>query len=234
MAGKAYKLDSGFEVTVFKRRGSRNIRLTVTPHGQVRVSIPSWAPFKAGIDFAKTKQDWIKDMAIQPTELVDGQAIGKAHRLVFNPTNTEKISSRVASGNITVSLPATISISSPAVQNAANEAAVRALRIQSEKLLPQRLNTLSDQYDFDYRSLKIKRLKGRWGSCDQHNNITLNLFLMQLPWDLIDYVIIHELVHTRVLRHGPDFWAAMAEVKPDVKELRKRLRDHRPMLRSYQ
>jgi predicted metal-dependent hydrolase len=71
-------------------------------------------------------------------------------------------------------------------------------------------------------------MKSRWGSCDQHRNIVLNLFLIQLPWEQIDYVLLHELTHTEVLRHGPDFWRAMERVLSDVKQLRKAVRSAQP------
>jgi predicted metal-dependent hydrolase len=92
------------------------------------------------------------------------------------------------------------------------------------------LASLSEKYGFTYGRVSVRRLKGRWGSCDHQKNIVLNLFMMQLPWELIDYVLLHELTHTRILRHGPDFWRAMAEVAPNVKELRKSLKEHRPVM----
>jgi predicted metal-dependent hydrolase len=55
---------------------------------------------------------------------------------------------------------------------------------------------------------------------------------MQLPWDCIDYVLLHELTHTKVMRHGSVFWEAMAAVLPNVIEMRKRMRDHHPILHS--
>ena len=78
--------------------------------------------------------------------------------------------------------------------------------------------------------MAVKRLKSRWGSCDQHTNIILNIFLMQLPWECIDYVLLHELTHTNVLHHGPDFWLAMTQVLPNVTQLRKAMRDYQPIL----
>jgi hypothetical protein len=89
---------------------------------------------------------------------------------------------------------------------------------------------LAQKHGFEYSSVSVKRLKGRWGSCDQHQNIVLNLYLMQLPWELIDYVLLHELTHTRILRHGPDFWAAMQRVLPNVKAIRKEMKQHQPVL----
>ena len=71
---------------------------------------------------------------------------------------------------------------------------------------------------------------GRWGSCDSKRNIVLNLYLMELPWELIDYVLFHELTHTEVLRHGPDFWSAMKRVLPDVQRRRKAIKSYRPVV----
>jgi predicted metal-dependent hydrolase len=76
--------------------------------------------------------------------------------------------------------------------------------------------------------LSWSRLKGRWGSCDQDKNIVLNLFLMQLPWQLIDYVLLHELCHTMHLDHGPGFWQTFLMHKPTAKDLRREIRHYQP------
>jgi predicted metal-dependent hydrolase len=233
MANKEFALDDQLTVTVYKRRGARNLRLSIAPNGKVRVTIPAWAPYKAGIDFAKSRAAWIKSQQKPVGLLVDGQAVGKAHRLhfVLDPKMT-KPASRIASGSIIVRYPPDLATESSEVQHSAHEAAIRALRAQAEQLLPQRLQTLADEKGFEYTSVQIKRLKGRWGSCDQKARIVLNLFLMQLPWDLIDYVLLHELTHTKILRHGPNFWHAMSQVLPKTPELRKHLKNYHPLLNS--
>ena len=53
---------------------------------------------------------------------------------------------------------------------------------------------------------------------------------MQLPWNLIDYVLLHELTHTNILRHGPDFWQALEAVLPNMAVLKKTLREYQPVL----
>jgi hypothetical protein len=114
------------------------------------------------------------------------------------------------------------------VQKAARSVSIRALRREAEELLPQRLQSLAKAHDFTYGSVAIRQLKGRWGSCSQHSDITLNLFLMQLPWELIDYVILHELTHTKVMRHGPPFWSELEKYAPNARQLRKAILTHRP------
>jgi predicted metal-dependent hydrolase len=231
MAFKSFTLPDGLSVTVYKRAGARSLRLGLDANNNVKVTIPTWSPYQAGLAFVHTKRAWI-DAQRQPTvTLRSGQAVGKAHHLLF--TANREISaptSRVRSGVITVSYPADMRISSEPVQAAAQKGCIRALRLQAESLLPQRTASLAQKFDFSFTSVSVKQLKRRWGSCDSHKNIVYNLYLMQLPWEHIDYVILHELTHTRVLHHGPDFWEAMERVLPNVKAIRKQMRAYQPVL----
>ena len=231
MPAKEYKLTEELTIKVYKRRTNRSLRLSITPTGHVRVTIPSWAPYRAGYEFAKSRLEWIEQQRVIPKSLANGQAIGKAHRLelVAAPSAT-RVSSRVSANVIAVRYPMGLSDAEPEVQTAARNASIKALRSQAEKLLPQRLKLLAETHGFTYHSVSVKRLKGRWGSCDNHSRIVLNLYLMQLPWELIDYVLLHELCHTRVLKHGPDFWDQMRDVLPNSAILKKQLRSYQPVL----
>ena len=231
MAFKRFLLANNQPINIYKRRTNRSLRLSVSSNGDIRVSIPLWASYASGLAFAQSRQAWIIDQ-IKPTAvLASGQPIGKAHHLqIYSTTGTTKVRSRVVGTMVVVSHPSALAADSPEVQHSAEAASVRALRREAESLLPQRLATLATAHGFSYKSVTIKRLKSRWGSCDQHTNIVLNLFLMQLPWECIDYVLLHELTHTRVLHHGPDFWSAMAQVLPSLPRLRKAMREFRPVL----
>lgn len=226
-------MDGDLPIHVYKRKGNRNLRISVNAEGQVRVSIPAWAPYSAGVNFARSRHDWIMSQRRPAGLLVDGQPIGKAHHLRFRADPAaSKPAGRVAAGAVVVSYPPALGVADPAVQEAARAGSVRALRAQAEQLLPQRLAALADRHGFSYSGVRIKQLRSRWGSCDQDKMISLSLYLMQLPWEYIDYVLLHELTHTRIMRHGPDFWKAMSELLPDVKAIRKRLHDYRPALHS--
>jgi hypothetical protein len=122
--------------------------------------------------------------------------------------------------------------SHPEVQKAALSASMRAMRLEAAKLLPGRLQELAERYGFTFNSVQIKQLKGRWGSCDSKKHIVLNLFLMQLPWHLIDYVLLHELVHTEQLNHGDGFWRRFLSCEPRAKLYRSQIRKEQPILKA--
>lgn len=232
MASKRLDLPGIGEIVLYKRKGARSIRLSIDARGQARVTLPFWLPYAAGAKFAESRQAWIIEHRQQRSaSLVHGQLIGKSHRLFFEASPVAaKVTSRVTDDTIRITHPTDYSQADTAVQAVAEKACIRALRSQSEQLLPGRLRTLAQIHNFSYSSVQIKQLTGRWGSCDSNQNIVFNLYLMQLPWDLIDYVILHELTHTTILRHGPDFWAAMERVLPDVQVRRKIIKQYRPVV----
>jgi predicted metal-dependent hydrolase len=105
-----------------------------------------------------------------------------------------------------------------------NPQVVKDLRTLAKKELPKRLQELAGLHGFNYARVSIKNMKTRWGSCSFLNNINLNLNLMRLEDDLIDYVLLHELAHTVEKNHGPRFWALLESCMPNAREVRKKLR----------
>jgi predicted metal-dependent hydrolase len=235
MATKVIELAGVGPVTLVKRAGSRNIRLTVTPGG-VRVSMPRWTPYSAGQAFAHQHADWIAaELAKQTGPLLEqGQQIGKLHHLRFEQNLSDQpAASRVTGTEIIVRMHTDETISSPTVQKRARSAAVRALKREASTLLPPRLHGLAAKHNKQYNDVSIKQLKRRWGSCDNHKNIVLNLFLMELPWDYIDYVLLHELAHTVQMNHGEAFWHELKLMQPRARDLARQLHQHQPTIGTW-
>lgn len=102
---------------------------------------------------------------------------------------------------------------------------IEILRKQAKLILPERLQTLAELYGFNYSGVRINSARTRWGSCSSKGHINLSLFLMVLPSELSDYVLLHELCHTKEMNHGPRFWALMDKVTYHRSgELRNKLR----------
>ena len=103
-------------------------------------------------------------------------------------------------------------------------------RSAARKVLIDRLNLLAKKYGFTYNRVFIRNQKSRWGSCSTKNNINLNVNLVGLPPELIDYTIIHELVHTRVKNHSRKFWDQMDALLGDAKKIDKKLSAYEVLL----
>jgi predicted metal-dependent hydrolase len=104
----------------------------------------------------------------------------------------------------------------------------RALAHEAKRVLPERLLTLSRQFGFTYSSVKINNSKGRWGSCSTKGSINLSLSLMLLPAHLSDYVLLHELCHTKEMNHSERFWQLMDHVTHNkALSLRKELKGYK-------
>ncbi|MGH7142416.1 MAG: M48 family metallopeptidase [Candidatus Saccharimonadales bacterium] len=233
MPYQEFEIDGVGKIKIYKRKNNRSLRITIAADGDVRVTIPTWAPYKAGRAFASAKRDWILAQHNNQEFIVltDGLRIGKSHHLVFKQTKLAKsIKTSVRQTEVIVTYGENSTIFSPQVQAAAQTACIRALRLQANALFDQRLSQLATLYGISYNGLTIKRMKTRWGSCDQRSNIVLNLYLVQLPWELIDYVIIHELAHVKVLHHGSRFWNELENLQPRTPQLRKEIKKYKPTL----
>jgi predicted metal-dependent hydrolase len=224
---KVFKTDELGDVLVTKRRGARYLRMRLNQDGQVLVSIPYWTPYRAGLSFAISRKSWIEKHrpAYSRPILKNGDMIGKKHRLIVEKSDDDKLRTRLKNDAIYVKAPA--SFDEASLQAAITSAAERALKKEALEILPDRLDQLAAQHGFKYSSLVIKRMTSRWGSCNSDKRITLNYFLMQLPWEMIDYVLIHELAHTKQLNHSSHFWAEVERVVPEPKKLQKIVRQYK-------
>ncbi len=209
-----------------RRKGTRSIRLSIKSDGVVRLSIPYGVTERFATKFLLSKADWVNSHSTTPTYLRESSRIGKSHTMHFTQATTQAARTSIIRGQIIVPVKPGQSISDAYVQSKARKAAERALKKEAEALLPQRLATLASKHNIQYKSVITKKLRSRWGSCDNHKSITLNIYLMQLDWRLIDYVLLHELTHTYHQHHQPNFWKYLETICPSAKALRKELKTY--------
>ncbi|KPJ63968.1 hypothetical protein AMJ44_13645 [candidate division WOR-1 bacterium DG_54_3] len=106
------------------------------------------------------------------------------------------------------------------------KSSTRINKTQARKKLIKRLNELAQRHGFTYNRVFIRNQQTRWGSCSSKNNISLNMKLVLLPEELMDYVILHELVHTRQKNHSQEFWSELNSFTGDAKRLSSRLKEY--------
>ncbi len=229
MSVKIIQMPKLGSVAFNKRRNSRSIRLSLSSSGQIKVSLPKWVSYYQAQLFVISKTQWILDQKVRvDKKLVNGQQIGKYHTLIFMPT-LDYLAPRgfVKDHVISIKFNVSLNESDPSVQECAIRASNKALQAEAVEVLPIRLLKLADEYNFKVKDVKIKLLKSRWGSCNSRSEITLNSHLMLLPWHLIDYVLLHELIHTKVMKHGKEFWDTFKRYDTNVLALRKEIKTFR-------
>ena len=105
-------------------------------------------------------------------------------------------------------------------------AAERLDRRSARAYLSGRLDELAREHGYRYGCLSVRRQGTVWGSASPSGRIQLNELLAVVPPDLADYVILHELVHTRFRGHGRAFWAELERRLPDARRRQARLREY--------
>jgi predicted metal-dependent hydrolase len=103
-------------------------------------------------------------------------------------------------------------------------------KVVARRVIADRLEELARRHGFSYNRLFVRNQKTRWGSCSSKNNINLNVNLIRLPAILRDYVILHELVHTRVKNHSHLFWEELERYVTDCRRIDKQLNCYEYML----
>ncbi len=98
--------------------------------------------------------------------------------------------------------------------------------VQAKELFHSRLAFYKDRLALDYNEVKLKDQKTRWGSCSRKGNINLNWRLVMAPTLIVDYVVVHELCHLKIMNHSKDFWQLVESFIPDYKERKKWLKQH--------
>lgn len=199
------------DVRYVKSTRARNLSIRINQQGEVRVTVPRHLGFRKAESFLLSKKQWIRRKLSELNRISEAGKILKDGDILN--VRGEAIPLRLNSETEEV-----------------EEAIWRILLDVAKGYLPGKVHELADHYGFKITGVKVRRMKTRWGSCTAKNAINLNSWLVMLPDTLTDYVILHELVHTRHKNHSPAFWKALDSITGGIsKDLRKELRNQRIM-----
>lgn len=197
---------------VVERSRRRTLTLTITRSGDVLVRAPFSASDADIRAFVERHRRWIANrLAARKTlSLEDGGRIcllGKEYVLREGGRG-------IAGGEIF--LPA---------EN--REAALRALLQQlAQNFMGELTERTAQRCGFSYRSVRISSARTRWGSCNREGRIAYSFRCVFLPPEIAEYIVLHELCHTRKLNHSAAFWREVAKYMPDYAQRRRRLRSY--------
>jgi predicted metal-dependent hydrolase len=94
---------------------------------------------------------------------------------------------------------------------------------EAHALFSERLTQLNQAYRFPYKRVSIRNQKTRWGSCSKSGTLSFSYRLLFVQPEVRDYVLVHELCHTKEMNHSRRFWELVSQTVPDYKMLRRQL-----------
>jgi predicted metal-dependent hydrolase len=204
-------------VNITRRKGSTRISLRVKPDGSVLVCHPWFAGQKEVLGFVMQQTDWIIAHQKKMSEKrvfypVNTTLNTKKHAIQILKVEHGKLQAGSKGNSVIITIPIEVDENSEQAQGFIKKVIAEVCRKEAKDILPSRTHELALQFGFTYEKIFIKNLKSKWGSCSSNGNINLNLSLMLLPDHLIDYIILHELAHTREHNHGAGFWKLLNSI----------------------
>jgi predicted metal-dependent hydrolase len=205
--------EKGLEVVVPKRFSLSRVPLLIEKNSR-------W--IERALQKAQANEGLICPARIwQMPEEITLVALNLAWKVFTRPEEAQTVVVRETSSNALLAHGATEDAA------ACQRALKRWLTRKAEEHLNDWLKRVSDQTGLRYTTISIRQQQTRWGSCSPRHSISLNARLLFLPPELVTYVLVHELCHTRHLNHSPKFWRLVEFYLPDYRRHDRQLRDSR-------
>ena len=207
------------------RAKRRTIALIVERDGSLTVRAPRRVTLRDIEQFIREKTDWIlrsreKLKSAIPTpqkQYVDGECflfLGQEYELCLVPPQRPALQ---FDGGFTLSTTA---------RERGERMFIQWYKTQALTVFTELVNHYASLHGFEPKQVKVNSAKTRWGSCTSTGMINFTWRLVMAPLEVIDYVVIHELVHLRIKNHSQKFWQAVEQLCPEYKSHRKWLREH--------
>lgn len=207
---------------------SSNVRLRISKEGILTVVVPRGFRKSRILEILETKREWIRkhraglkeaSFAAPRPGRIELAAFGENWEIRFARNGG-------SSGGLDVDEEAHLLLAEGSWQDEETLVRLRKWLVKRcRKRLGSRLEELSVLHGLPYAKMTVKIQKTLWGSCSAKKTVSLNAKLAFLPPSLVDYVLCHELCHTRHLDHSRAFWEYLERILPGSLDLRKALRE---------
>lgn len=210
-------------------------RLTFrTKEDEIRVTVPPGTTLKEvrnAIDELRPRLRSSRQAQARPLIDLNYRIDAEYFKLSLVTGERERFLSRSELGEMQIVCPPDADFSDKNLQAWLRKVIEEALKRNAKIILPPRLYQLSLRHNLPYKSVKINSSNGRWGSCSTRRSINLSCYLVLLPGHLIDYVLLHELAHTREMNHGEGFWVLLDELTGGkAQSLRQELKEFKAVI----
>jgi predicted metal-dependent hydrolase len=195
----------------------RTIALIILSDGTLTVRAPLKLSGKRIQEFAENHADWIRKKQAQvqasPPPPKKNYATGES----FLFLGKEYPLTIVAFQHPALTFQDDRFYLTSAYRPRAREAFIHWYKVQARKLISERVSFHSRKDALAYQKIRISSARTRWGSCSARGTLSFTWRLVLAPLEVIDYVVVHELIHTQIRNHSPIFWQRVAEIMPDYK-----------------
>ncbi len=208
------------------RSRRKTIALIVTPEGQLEVRAPQRAT-RAQIEaFVAAKAEWIRAHQAKALAKPRPKPLEFAENASL-PYLGHSYPLRLASGQKTaLELRDGAFLLNPAALPGAAAVFTAWVKRQARVLLAERVRLHSARLGLQPAAVRISSARTRWGSCSSRGTLSFTWRLALAPLEVVDYVVIHELVHLAVKNHSRDFWQQVAAAYPAYQPAKTWLREH--------
>lgn len=206
------------------RSNRKTISLVIKTNGDFIVRCPMKCKETEIFAFIEKKSDWIikkrleqcsnifKPLTFNSPEQI--QILGKIYDIISTDKSGVKIN------NNTLEVP----------NYKPKEKLISFLKNCARKYLNERVTLIAELFNFTYSKLTISSAKTNWGSCSQNNSLHFTYKLIMCPEDVVDYIVLHELCHTKVKNHSNKFWLLVESCNPNYKTHEKWLKKNRGII----
>lgn len=227
----------------FKRGKRRTIGFSVSSQG-LTVSAPKWVPLHEIDKAVVEKSGWIVKKLQETRERHDRLEsaridwkdgctlafLGEQIIVVLDPRHAfggvgAELKSSLDTLPGVTRLTLHVGLPHTATPEQIKDAVQAWLMRQAKRIFTERLNHFAPTLNVQWRKLSLSSAGTRWGSASADGAIRLNWRLIHFKQSVIDYVVVHELSHLRVMDHSPRFWDTVRAVVPDYAALRSQLKD---------
>ncbi|HUR19300.1 MAG TPA: SprT family zinc-dependent metalloprotease [Vicinamibacterales bacterium] len=207
-----------YAISIARHRRARRYVLRMTADGALRITVPRGASIAGGVAFAKRQGAWIARE--QARRLVRNRAWADGGLVWFRGERVPFVL------NDTIVSFGAETMASPRAGGSLRNAFEAHLRAVANVELRARCAELARQHNLAVTRVTIRNQRSRWGSCSSTGAIALNWRLLQMPADVSDYVILHELMHLKQPNHSRSFWREVGLVCNGWRDAEKWLRAH--------
>jgi predicted metal-dependent hydrolase len=199
------------KLIVNRRKNQKKMILKYHAFGILECSTPYYFSNKKVVVFAEDNGPWIKKQEEKHVErfhqfLNKGKIVLQQNTIEFLKASDFNLKYDKQNSKFSLALPNFNPAKQPEIYKKLESLLDEIIKREAKMILPKLIKDSANLHGYQFNELRIKNIKTRWGSCSGRNNINLNAHLVRLPKHLIDYVILHELVHTVHKNHGPNFW----------------------------